>query len=530
MIKDWIVEGLADGWSHLDGASLQDNRQLDCDVLIIGSGAGGGISAQVIAEAGFKVILVDEGPLKTSQDFKMQERQAYPDLYQESAARKTKDKAISIFQGRCVGGSTTVNWTTSLRTPESTLLHWQRRWGIRQLTSENLQPYFEQVEQQLGIRPWLANNANNALLAKGCEALGWSHKAVPRNVRQCWNLGYCGMGCPTNAKQSMLVTTIPAALNLGASLLSRFRVESLNIKQQRVRGASLQALDQQQRPRQIEIKVNARHVILAAGAIGSPAILLRSKVPDPNQLIGKRTFLHPSVISGALFEQPVLSHQGAPQSVYSDHFVWRDGVEGRCGYKLEVPPVHPILLATKLTGFGRFHSEMMQQMNHLQVTIGLLRDGFHEQSHGGQVKLRDDASPMLDYHLSDYLWDGARRALLSIAELQFAAGAKQVYPLHEQSRQLNSWTEAQSFIKQLAMQPLATRLASAHVMGGCAMGGEAASSVVDEDGNFRLLAGLTVIDGSVFPTSLGANPQLTIYALALRNSQRLAAKLALSVP
>ncbi|MGY5451200.1 GMC family oxidoreductase N-terminal domain-containing protein [Agarivorans sp. MS3-6] len=525
MIKDIIAEGLAAGWRHIDGAGLQKDQHLQCDVLIIGSGAGGGISAQVLAQAGLTVIVVDEGPLKSSQDFKMQERQAYPDLYQESAARKTKDKAIGIFQGRCVGGSTTVNWTTSLRTPDLTLQHWQQRWGCKQLSSDALRPYFEQAEQLLGIEPWLSTNSNNGLLAKGCHALGWSYQPVPRNVRQCWDLGYCGMGCPTNAKQSMLVTTIPAALNAGARLLSRCRVETLDISKQAVHGASLQALDQQQRPRKVKVKVQARHVVLAAGAIGSPAVLLRSQAPDPYLLMGKRTFLHPSVMSGALFKQEVMSHQGAPQSVYSDQFVWSDGAEGPCGYKLEVPPVHPILLATKTSGFGRFHSEMMQQINHLQVTIALLRDGFHEQSVGGEVQLRGDGSPVLDYPISDFLWRGARRALLSMAELQFAAGASKVYPLHEQSQLVSSWSAAKQLIEQLPMQALATRLASAHVMGGCPMGGDEKQSLLNEQGDFRWLTNLSVIDGSIFPTSLGANPQLSIYAIALRNAQLLAKRL-----
>ncbi|MDO6685612.1 MULTISPECIES: GMC family oxidoreductase [unclassified Agarivorans] len=525
MIKDIIAEGLAAGWQHIDGAEQQQDKSLECDVLIVGSGAGGGITAQVLTQAGLKVLIVEEGPLKSSQDFKMQERQAYPDLYQESAARKTKDKAIGIFQGRCVGGSTTVNWTTSLRTPEHTLSHWQQRWGFTQINAVSLAPYFQQAEQMLGIQPWLTRNQNNSLLAKGCDALGWSYQAIPRNVKQCWDLGYCGMGCPTNAKQSMLVTTIPTALNAGASLLSRFRVQQLTIENDQVVGAQLTALNKNQRATKRVFTIKAKHVVLAAGAIGSPAILLRSKVPDPYQRVGKRTFLHPSVMSGALFEHVVASHQGAPQSVYSDHFVWQNGSEGACGYKLEVPPVHPILLATKTTGFGQFHSEMMQQINHLQVTIALLRDGFHDDSVGGQVQLRNDGSPVLDYSISDYLWQGARRALLSMAELQFAAGAKKVYPLHEQSQLVSSWAEAKKLIKQLPMQALATRLASAHVMGGCAMGGDEQNSAVDEAGNYRWLSGLSVIDGSVFPTSLGANPQLSIYAMALRNAELLAKSL-----
>ena len=154
----------------------------------------------------------------------MRESEAYRDLYQESAARKTADKAINILQGRCVGGGTTVNWTSSFRTPVTTLAHWQSAYGLNGFDEPGLAPWFARVEERLGIAPWsVAPNANNAALARGAGKLGIGWHAIRRNVRQCWNLGYCGLGCPTNAKQSMLVTTIPHALDRGATLVTRAR-------------------------------------------------------------------------------------------------------------------------------------------------------------------------------------------------------------------------------------------------------------------------------------------------------------------
>jgi choline dehydrogenase-like flavoprotein len=166
----------------------------------------------------------------------------------------------------------------------------------------------------------------------------------------------------------------------------------------------------------------------------------------------------------------------------------------------------------------------MSQLPRVQSTIALLRDGFHAGSSGGQVRLRD-GWPVLDYPMTAYLWEGVRRAWLAMAEIQFAAGARTVMPMHENAVGAGSWREARSAIEALSLRSLAARLFSAHVMGGCPMGPDPASSVVGEDGRHRHLRNLSVHDASVFPTSLGANPQLTIYALAARMSSGLAASL-----
>jgi len=151
----------------------------------------------------------------------MREREAYPQLYQESAARQTADKSITILQGRCVGGGTTVNWTSSFRTPARTLNHWRDAHGLKRTAAADLEPWFARMEERLGIAPWaVAPNENNDVLRRGCAKLGYSHGVIARNVKGCANLGYCGMGCPTNAKQSMLVTTIPAALARGVTCVA----------------------------------------------------------------------------------------------------------------------------------------------------------------------------------------------------------------------------------------------------------------------------------------------------------------------
>lgn len=519
MIRDPYRDGAARGWRVVDASRSERDIEDAADVVIVGSGAGGGIAAEILAKSGLRVIVVEEGPLRSTHDFKMKEAEAYPQLYQESAARKTADKAINILQGRCVGGSTTVNWTSSFRTPPDTLAFWQRNFGLADYTPEKLRPWFEMVERRLNIHEWdIAPNPNNAVLRTGGDKLGIAVSVIPRNVRTCWNLGYCGTGCPTNAKQSMLLTTLPVAMELGATLYSGLRAERLLVNGDRVDGVECVAMDANGiHPRPIRVRLSGRHVVLAAGAIGSPALLLRSRVADPRQRIGKRTFLHPTVVSAAVMDSVVAGYSGAPQSLYSDHYLHTQPIDGPLGYKLESAPMHPVLFATTLQGYGQAHVELMRQFSQAQVLLALLRDGFHEASPGGSVGLRDDGTPLLDYPLTDALWEGARRALLTMAEIQFAAGAQRVFAVHEHCRGWSSWAEAKAGIAALPLRPLDMRVVSAHVMGGCAMGNDPAFAVVDGQGRHRHLSNLTIADGSLFPTSIGANPQESIYAIAARN-------------
>jgi choline dehydrogenase-like flavoprotein len=527
VIADPIREGLARGWKVTEAARLERDVELEADVAIVGTGAGGGVTAEILAAAGLAVVLVEEGPLKSSTDFRMLEAQAYPQLYQESAARKTLDKAISILQGRCVGGSTTVNWTSSFRTPDATLAYWGERFGLADLSPAALAPWFERMERRLSVGPWtVAPNENNAALARGAAKLGIPTAGIPRNVKACWNIGYCGMGCPTNAKQSMLVTAIPAALDRGARLVASARAERLAVARGRAVALHCAALDS----RGVlatgrRVRIRARHYVLAAGGIGTPALLLRSGVPDPHRVLGRRTFLHPTVISASVMPQPVEAYAGAPQSIYSDHFLDNAAIDGPIGFKLEAPPLHPVLFGMTYQGIGTAHADGMKAFAHTQVLLALLRDGFHPASSGGIVGLRADGSPVLAYPLTPFVWDGVRRALLAMAELQFAAGATTVVPVHERAGAYRSWAEARTAIAELPLEPLLTRVVSAHVMGGCGMADAPERGVIDGRGRHFQLENVSVHDGSVFPTSLGANPQLSIYALTARNATSLAERL-----
>ena len=526
-LPDPFLAGIAGGWKVIDASALNADLALDADIAIVGTGAGGATAAEILSAAGLSVVMIEEGPLATSSDFHMLEREAYPQLYQESAARKSRDKAINILQGRCVGGGTTVNWTSSFRTPSTTLAHWSRTFGIAGFAETDLAPWFERVERRLNITPWeVAPNENNDILRRGAQALGIPVAAIRRNVKGCWNIGYCGVGCPTNAKQSMLVTAIPAALSNGATLLTRARAWTFDHSGGHVMALNCVGLDARGTdPGPRRIVVRAATFIAAGGAIGTPALLLRSGAPDPSAIVGKRTFLHPTVVSAALMPHRVDGYAGAPQTVYSDHFLDSLSVDGPIGYKLEAPPLHPVLVATTLSGDGSAHARWMRELPRMQVLIALMRDGFHPESEGGTVSLQGDGTPVLDYPLDDYFWDGARRALTTMAEIQFAAGATTVMPVHASGASYSNWSQARAGIAALPLKPLAAPVVSAHVMGGCALGPDPRRAVADPDGRHHHLDNLYVFDGSLFPTSIGANPQLSIYGIVARLASALAQRL-----
>jgi choline dehydrogenase-like flavoprotein len=524
-LPDPFLAGMARGWQVTHGERGLPER-VTCDVAIVGSGAGAGITAELLTRAGLSVVILEEGPLKTSTDFHQRESEAFASLYQEGGARKTTDEGILILQGRCVGGSTVVNWTSSFRTPPATLAHWQQHFGLNQFTESAMAPWFAQVEQRLNMQPWAAApNENNALLRKGAEALGMRAGVITRNVKNCWNLGSCGMGCPTNAKQSMLITTIPAALDAGARLFHHTRVQRIEHSGGKATALICEAVrisGDVVSPR--TMRVVAKHVVVAGGAINSPALLMRSELPDPHSLLGTRTFLHPVVMSAGVYEQRVDGWSGAPQSIHVDKFVDL-APDGPIGYKLEAQPIYPGTIGVMCGGYGPRLAERVRALPNTHVTLALLRDGFHDQSPGGSVRLNFAGAARLDYPLTDYVLEGARRAFLSMAEIQFAAGARSVLPFHEFAEPYTSWQRAKTAIAELPMQPLMVTLGSAHVMGGCSMAADESRGVIRQDGRHWQIENLSVHDGSLFPTSIGANPQLSIYGVTARLSAGLVKQL-----
>ena len=247
----------------------------------------------------------------------------------------------------------------------------------------------------------------------------------------------------------MLVTTIPSAMDEGSQLLYSARAERLIMDNNKVTCIVITALDKSYRPTGVVLTVKANTVVLAAGGINGPAMMLRSGAPDPKGIVGKRTFLHPTIFSFAQFENEINPYYGAPQSIYSDHFQW-ESVSGPVGYKLELPPLHPGLTSVLLMEHGESHFDDIRHLPNLSAMIALLRDGFSDDSEGGAIELASDGSAIVNYSINDYLWEGVKRAHLTMSQLQFAAGAKAVKPAHVDAEFETSWETSKAAINKLS--------------------------------------------------------------------------------
>lgn len=496
----------------IHGAELTDLQSVEVDFVVVGSGPGGSTAAAVLAAAGARVAVLEEGGHYTRRDFNLQESWAYPALYQEHGNRATEDLSIMILQGRSVGGGTTVNWTSSFRTPERTLALWGARHGVRGLDAAALAPHFEAVEKRIdvGTGDPADVNANNRKLQEGAQKLGWGPQLIHRSVKGCARLGYCGMGCPLDAKRTSRTTFLADAVTAGASVYADCRAVLVETDRGRARAVVAEVLDRAaDRPRGRFVAYARRGVVLAGGAINTPALLLRSKTGLDSGQVGRRTFLHPTVPLIAFYDQPIEGFYGPPQSVAVHHFADRGD---RVGYFFETAPIHPMLAALAFPGFGDTHRKIVERLPYAQATIALLIDGHHEDE-GGTVAVSGDGRIKLAYPLSAPLREAAVAALGDMARLQLAAGAREVMTLHETPLSIRSEADLPA-IAAAPFGPNHHTMFSAHQMGGAAMGEDPARSVVDSRGRHHQVENLWIADGSVFPTSLGVNPQLSIYALA----------------
>lgn len=508
----------------ITGDEVTADVTVDCDVCVIGSGPGGSWLAHELVSQGKSVVLLEEGGYHTRREFDLTEGKAFGNLYQDLGNRVTDDLSINLLQGRSVGGGTTVNWCSSFRTPDRILKHWAEVHGVDGVTKEALTPHWEHIEKRLHIHEWPLEqiNRNNKILWDGLGTLGYERGLIRRNVNGCANTGYCGMGCPIDAKQSMLVTVIPDAVEKGLTLYANASVRRLEVAGRKVTAVHADILDPAtQRAKGPKLKVNAKVVSVSGGAINSPAVLQRSGL-DAGGRVGKRTWLHPVVAMMAMFEEPVNAFSGAPQSVYSHQFIERG--PGKLGYFLEVPPVHPMLGATVGTGIGQPLMDLMKRLPYLQVCLAITVDGLMPEEEGGTVKIRKDAYSRLsiDYPLGPVNWEAFKHSCKEMAKVQFAAGAKKVMSLHNVPVELDSAADVDK-LDNATWEKVKVRVVTAHQMGGCQMGKDPKTSVVDSTLKFHGMDNLWVVDGSVFPTSLGVNPQESIMGISRWASQFVAA-------
>lgn len=502
------------GRIHTPDELVQDFT-LDCDVCVIGSGSGGAWLALELVKAGKRVVMLEEGGYHTRREFDMTEARAYANLYQELGVRTTDDLSISMMQGRAVGGGTTVNWCSCFRTPERILQHWRDVHGVDTLSSEVLAPHWDAVERRLSVAPWPLEvmNENNRVLWDGLGALAYERGVIRRNVLSCRNLGYCGMGCPVDAKQSMAVTVLPEAVAQGLELYAGTSARVLEWSGRAVTAVRAEVVDPAtKRPTGVQVVVRAKVTAVCGGAINSPGLLLRSGL-DAEGRVGRRTWLHPVVATVALFDKEIKAFSGAPQSAYSHQFAERG--PGKMGFLLEVPPIHPMLASIVATGTGAQLQEVMTRLGHLNALIAIHADGLLPEEEGATVRLRDGAPGRysIEYAFLDAHWEAFRAATKEMARIQFAAGARQVYSLHLDPVVMER-PEDLAKLDAASWAPARLKVLSAHQLGGCAMGKDPSRSVVDPLLRFHGLDNLFVVDGSVLPTGPAVNPQETIFGIA----------------
>jgi choline dehydrogenase-like flavoprotein len=500
------------------GRTLTADLDLGADVCVIGSGAGGAVVAKELAAAGRDVVLLEQGGHYTKDDFTQREDEMMPLLYEDMGQRATTDQTILILQGRNVGGSTVHNLCYCFRTPAPILEKWRREFGVRDLAPSDLLPSFERVEQMLKVKPIRPDevNALNNKIRVGCEKLGYSGFVTNHNREHCTQSGFCLLGCPFDAKQSMLITYVPAADRAGARIYADCPVRRLVVERGRVQRVEGEIVDALGRPHH-RITVRAQVVVLCAGAINTPALLLHSGIANANGRVGAGLHLHPSILMSGVYGEDIYGYRGIPQSYYVDEFIDLER-DPDSGYVLMPVYGFPVMTATQLPGFGRGHFQLMRQY-HRMVGILVL---MHDQS-SGRVTADRNGRPRITYEVNPAEQRLFAEGMQHCAEILFASGAQQVMAPYRRPLVLEPDDSLDVFLERGA-RPGDIPIASTHPQSTCAMGEDRARAVVSSYGQSHDVRNLFVCDMSVFPSSLGAPPQISTASLADRTARYIAAQ------
>lgn len=526
------VESAADSSSHPDhdparNAAAASSRErplsilrigkettLSADVVVVGSGAGGSLVAAELAAAGAEVLVLDKGGYRSGADFDGAEYAAMRDLYEKRGILTSDDVGIVVLAGSTLGGGTTVNWTTSLPTPDYVLDEWERELGVSGAAGPAWQTSLRAVSQRLLVNTASLENRQNALLREASQALGYRWRKLPRNVHACQDCGYCGFGCRSGAKQSALVTYLQDASLHGARIVPDCRVERVTRAGGRATGVEAHCNGH-------ALRVESPLVVVAAGSIHSPALLLRSGLTNRN--LGRHLHLHPVPAAFGIFDQPVEAWRGTMQCVAVDEFMRLDG---GYGFAVEVPPAHPGLIALGVPWqSAHSHREFMRQAAHLAFFFALVRD-----RDGGRVVVDREGEPVIKYRLSAYDRRHVMLGAIEIVRLLAAAGAHSIGGPSNSAGMFRAagGDQLESDLRRLERRGYVANdmtLYSAHQMSSCRMAGSAALGVVDPEGQSYELEGLFVADASALPSATGVNPMISIMALAHYVSQAIKHKL-----
>jgi choline dehydrogenase-like flavoprotein len=498
------------------GDLAPDGGAEECDVLVVGSGAGGAVAATVLAEAGHEVLVLEAGPYMDRSTYPEEPLAALSALYRDGGLTVAQGKpAIPTPVGRAVGGTTVINSGTCFRAPDSVLAAWRREHGIPWATE--LEPDYTQAEEMLNVTPVdpARMGRNGQLLLHGAEALGVSHGPLSRNAGDCVQCSSCPNGCRLDAKRAMHVSYLPRAVAASARVRAGVEARRLLFDGKRAVGiegfAGVARGRNGSRPRPFRAHAR-RAVVVAGGAFGTPELLLRSGFRASGSQLGRNLRIHPACWVGARFDEEVRGWDGVMQSYAVDE--WQE-----MGLLLEATFTPLAFGGQWLPGTGAEHQERLLNYGHIASTGVHLSDRS-----SGRVGLARDGSLRITYGLTS---DDARRLSFGIAravELFYAAGAREVYP---QIAGIPSIAADQVAGLESSPPPAPSlRLEAFHPMGTARMDAAPARGAVGSDGAVHGAEALYVADGSLLPTSIGVNPMMTIIAMASRVSRQLAERLA----
>jgi choline dehydrogenase-like flavoprotein len=506
---------------HLPTLTIDQAQEVACDVLVIGSGAGGGVVAAELAAAGCDVIIAEKGDYFSNSALPKTEMEGMRRLYEGGGSMTTADRSIVVLAGSTLGGGTTVNWMTCLPPPESVLHEWSRELGFHAATSNEFAHSLNLVSRRIHVTTDESEpNYQNDVLERGCRALGYSVTVIPRNVKGCVECDFCGFGCRYGAKQDTRLTFLRDATRAGARIIVRAHADRLSISNGFVQGALLSVTDAA--GNRHELNVRCRMVVVAAGSIHTPAILLRSGLTNPH--VGANLHLHPTGAMFARYHEPVLPWKGPPQTRVCEHFADLDG-EGY-GIRIEASPAHPGLWALGLPWqSGEQHRTLMHQLPYLANSIFITRD-----RHGGRVRVDSQGRPRLHYRLHP---DDARHFMEGVAHalrIHHAAGAAEVFGPHNNglSFRRGQDTDFEAFVRRVQQhgtRPNHVGIFCAHQLSSCRIAASAARGAINPEGESFEVRNLYVADASALPTATGVNPMLTIMATAHHLAQHMKQRL-----
>lgn len=482
---------------------------LECDVVVVGSGAGGAVVAAQCAEAGQDVVILEEGRHHPPEEYGRNRpseslRRIFRDGGTGFAWGIGNSPMINVTMGRGVGGSSVVTGGVCFRIPPNILREWREERGLSEMTEARLAHCFEEVERDCRIAevPVSMRSRATELFGEGSEKLGYPLRSNRRNTHGCKGAGRCNFGCPHGAKLSVDLTYLPRAVRAGARIYSGCLVDRIQHHDGRATGVTGTI-----RNGDGSLRVRARRVVLSAGSYHSPLVLRRSSVGVRSRQLGRNMTLHPAFRMMALFDEDVRGWRGALQSAHSDAFE-----NERITLMSVFAP--PGVLAATLPGVGPELARNATTIPNLAMFGGLVHDDG-----GGRVRRGFGREPFVTYRMSAEDRAASRRAIRVMAETFFAAGARKVYLPILPSSPVDADTLKTLDLERVPMRRL--ECSSQHPLGTCRMGADERSSVVDPNGETWDLRELWVADGSTMPTSLGVNPQLPIMALALRTAQRM---------